>query len=173
MREVLLRRFSHAGDEKFAKMPDLILADGGLGQVHAIYSVLEELGLQDKVQLAGMVKDRRHRTHGLVKLDGETIDLAEDAREDEDMMVLFRLITGIQNEVHRFAITYQRKLSKKRNLTYSLETIPGIGTAKRKALMKHFGSIKAISKASKEELMEAERISEKDADAIIAHFRNV
>lgn len=171
MREVLLRRFSHAGDEKFAKMPDLILADGGLGQVHAIYSVLEELGLQDKVQLAGMVKDRRHRTHGLVKLDGETIDLAEDAREDEDMMVLFRLITGIQNEVHRFAITYQRKLSKKRNLTYSLETIPGIGTAKRKALMKHFGSIKAISKASKEELMEAERISEKDADAIIAHFQ--
>lgn len=173
MREVLLRRFSHAGDEKFAKMPDLILADGGLGQVHAIYSVLEELSLQDKVQLAGMVKDRRHRTHGLVKLDGETIDLAEDAREDEDMMVLFRLITGIQNEVHRFAITYQRKLSKKRNLTYSLETIPGIGTAKRKALMKHFGSIKAISKASKEQLMEAERISEKDADAIIAHFRNV
>lgn len=173
MREVLLRRFSHTGDEKFAKMPDLILADGGLGQVHAIYSVLEELGLQDKVQLAGMVKDRRHRTHGLVKLDGETIDLAEDAREDEDMMVLFRLITGIQNEVHRFAITYQRKLSKKRNLTYSLETIPGIGTAKRKALMKHFGSIKAISKASKEQLMEAERISEKDADAIIAHFQNV
>ncbi len=171
MREVLLRRFSHTGDEKFAKMPDLILADGGLGQVHAIYSVLEELGLQDKVQLAGMVKDRRHRTHGLVKLDGETIDLAEDAREDEDMMVLFRLITGIQNEVHRFAITYQRKLSKKRNLTYSLETIPGIGTAKRKALMKHFGSIKAISKASKEELMEAERISEKDADAIIRHFQ--
>ena len=171
MREVLLRRFSHTGDEKFAKMPDLILADGGLGQVHAIYSVLEELGLQDKVQLAGMVKDRRHRTHGLVKLDGETIDLAEDAREDEDMMVLFRLITGIQNEVHRFAITYQRKLSKKRNLTYSLETIPGIGTAKRKALMKHFGSIKAISKASKEDLMEAECISEKDADAIIAHFQ--
>ncbi|MBP5415940.1 MAG: excinuclease ABC subunit UvrC [Clostridiales bacterium] len=171
MREVLLRRFAHADDEKFGKMPDLILADGGLGQVHAIYEVLVEMGLADKVQLAGMVKDRRHRTHGLVTLDGETIDLAEDAREDEDMMVLFRLITGIQNEVHRFAITYQRKLSKKRNLTYSLETIPGIGTAKRKALMKHFGSIKAISKASKEELVEAERISEKDADAIIRHFQ--
>ena len=170
MREVLLRRFAHSDDEKFGKMPDLILADGGLGQVNAIYGVLEELGLQDKVQLAGMVKDRRHRTHGLVKLDGTTIDLAEDAREDEDMMVLFRLITGIQNEVHRFAITYQRKLSKKRNLTYSLETIPGIGTAKRKSLMKQFGSIKAISKATKEELMQAERITEKDADAIIAHF---
>ena len=170
MKEVLTRRFARSGDEKFAKMPDLILADGGLGQVHAIYEVLTELGLADKIQLAGMVKDRRHRTHGLVTLDGETIDLAEDAREDEDMMVLFRLVTAIQNEVHRFAITYQRKLSKKRNLTYSLETIPGIGTAKRKALMKHFGSIKEISKASKEELMKAERISEKDAEAIIQHF---
>ena len=170
MKEVITRRFARSGDEKFAKMPDLILADGGLGQVHAIYEVLTELGLADKIQLAGMVKDRRHRTHGLVTLDGETIDLAEDAREDEDMMVLFRLVTAIQNEVHRFAITYQRKLSKKRNLTYSLETIPGIGTAKRKALMKHFGSIKEISKASKEELMKAERISEKDAEAIIQHF---
>jgi len=171
MKEVLTRRFARSGDEKFAKMPDLILADGGLGQVHAIYEVLTELGLADKIQLAGMVKDRRHRTHGLVTLDGETIDLAEDAREDEDMMVLFRLVTAIQNEVHRFAITYQRKLSKKRNLTYSLETIPGIGTAKRKALMKQFGSIKEISKASKEELMKAERISEKDAEAIIRHFQ--
>lgn len=171
MKEVLTRRFARSGDEKFAKMPDLILADGGLGQVHAIYEVLTELGLADKIQLAGMVKDRRHRTHGLVTLDGETIDLAEDAREDEDMMVLFRLVTAIQNEVHRFAITYQRKLSKKRNLTYSLETIPGIGTAKRKALMKQFGSIKEISKASKEDLMKAERISEKDAEAIIRHFR--
>ena len=170
MKEVLTRRFAHSGDEKFGKMPDLILADGGLGQVHAIFEVLTELGLSDKVQLAGMVKDRRHRTHGLVTLEGETIDLAEDAREDEDMMVLFRLITGIQNEVHRFAITYQRKLSKKRNLTYSLETIPGIGTAKRKALMKQFGSIKAISQASVEELQAAERISEKDAQAIFAHF---
>ncbi|MBO7563762.1 MAG: excinuclease ABC subunit UvrC [Clostridiales bacterium] len=171
MKEVLTRRFARSGDEKFAKMPDLILADGGLGQVHAIYEVLTELGLADKIQLAGMVKDRRHRTHGLVTLDGETIDLAEDAREDEDMMVLFRLVTAIQNEVHRFAITYQRKLSKKRNLTYSLETIPGIGTAKRKALMKQFGSIKEISKASKEDLMKAERISEKDAEAIIRHFQ--
>ncbi len=171
MKEVLTRRFARSGDEKFAKMPDLILADGGLGQVHAIYEVLTELGLADKIQLAGMVKDRRHRTHGLVTLDGETIDLAEDAREDEDMMVLFRLVTAIQNEVHRFAITYQRKLSKKRNLTYSLETIPGIGTAKRKALMKQFGSIKEISKASKEELMKTERISEKDAEAIIRHFQ--
>ena len=170
MREVLTRRFSHSGDEKFAKMPDLILADGGLGQVNAIYEVLEELGIQDKIALAGMVKDRRHRTHGLVTRDGLSINLAEDAREDEEMMVLFRLVTAVQNEVHRFAITYQRKLSKKRNLTYSLETIPGIGTAKRKALMKHFGSIKAISQTDVGSLAEAERISQKDAEAIYKHF---
>ena len=170
MREVLTRRFTHSGDEKFAKMPDLILADGGLGQVNAIYGVLQELGLSDKIALAGMVKDNRHRTRGLVTLDGTTIDLAEDAREDEEMMVLFRLVTAVQNEVHRFAITYQRKLSKKRNLTYSLETIPGIGSAKRKSLMKHFGSIKAISQADVESLKQAERISEKDAEAIYNHF---
>ncbi len=170
MREVLTRRFAHSGDEKFGKMPDLILADGGLGQVNAIYEVLEEIGLSDKIALAGMVKDRRHRTHGLVTRDGLSIDLAEDAREDEEMMVLFRLVTAVQNEVHRFAITYQRKLSKKRNLTYSLETIHGIGTAKRKSLMKHFGSIKAISQADVSALAEAERISQKDAEAIYKHF---
>ncbi len=170
MREVLLRRFAHADDQKFGKMPDLILADGGLGQVNAVYSVLEELGLQDKVQLAGMVKDRRHRTHGLVNRDGVDVDLEAEARDDEEAMALFRLVTAVQNEVHRFAITYQRKLSKKRNLTYKLETIPGIGEAKRKSLMKHFGSIKAMQTASVEELAKAERISAKDAEAVYKHF---
>lgn len=172
MREVLTRRFTHSGDDKFAKMPDLILADGGMGQVNAIYEVLCELGLQDKVALAGMVKDRRHRTHGLVNRDGVEIDLQEEARNDEEMLALFRLVTAVQNEVHRFAITYQRKLSKKRNLTYSLETIPGIGTAKRKILMKELGSIKAISQASVEELSKVERLSQKDAEAIYAHFHS-
>ena len=170
MREVLTRRFAHMDDEKFAKMPDLILADGGIGQVNAIYEVLSELGLQNKVQLAGMVKDRRHRTHGLVNRDGVEVDLEAEARDDEEAMALFRLVTAVQNEVHRFAITYQRKLSKKRNLTYKLETIPGIGEAKRKSLMKHFGSIKAMQSASVEELSQAERISKKDAEAIYAHF---
>ena len=170
MREVLTRRFSHMGDDRFAKMPDLILADGGLGQVNAIYGVLEELGLADKIHLAGMVKDRKHRTNGLVTRDGIEVALADEAREDEEMMALFRLITGVQNEVHRFAISYQRKLSKKRNLTYKLETIPGIGEAKRKSLMKHFGSIKAMSEATVEELSEAERITKKDAEAIYSHF---
>lgn len=172
MREVLTRRFTHSGDDKFAKMPDLILADGGIGQVNAIYEVLVELGLQDKVQLAGMVKDRHHHTHGLVNRDGVEINLAEEARNDEEMLALFRLVTAVQNEVHRFAISYQRKLSKKRNLTYSLETIPGIGQAKRKNLMKAFGSIKAISEASVEDLTKVERLSAKDAEEIFKHFHN-
>lgn len=170
MREILMRRFTHTGDDKFAKMPDLILADGGMGQVNAIYDVLVELHLEDKVQLAGMVKDRHHHTHGLVDRNGVDINLADEARNDEEMLALFRLVTAVQNEVHRFAISYQRKLSKKRNLTYSLETIPGIGAAKRKNLMKHFGSIKAISEASEEELAEVERISAKDAAEIYRHF---
>jgi len=173
MREVLSRRFAHMDDEKFGKMPDLILADGGIGQVNAIYEVLKELGIEKKVQLAGMVKDRRHRTHGLVNRDGVEVDLESEARQDEDAMALFRLITAVQNEVHRFAITYQRKLSQKRNLTYKLETIPGIGEAKRKSLMKYFGSMKAMEKASVEELQKAERISKKDAEAVYAHFHNV
>ncbi len=170
MREILMRRFTHTGDDKFAKMPDLILADGGMGQVNAIYDVLVELHLEDKVQLAGMVKDRHHHTHGLVDRNGVDINLADEARNDEEMLALFRLVTAVQNEVHRFAISYQRKLSKKRNLTYSLETIPGIGAAKRKNLMKHFGSIKAISEASEEELAKVERVSAKDAAEIYRHF---
>ncbi|MBP5491305.1 MAG: excinuclease ABC subunit UvrC [Clostridiales bacterium] len=172
MREVLTRRFSHIGDEQFATMPDLILADGGMGQVHAIYEVLKEMNLEDKIHLAGMVKDRRHRTHSLIDLDGQQIDLADDAREDEEAMTLFRLVTAVQNEVHRFAISYQRKLSKKRNLTYKLETIPGIGEAKRKNLMKYFGSIKAISEASVDELSKVERITAKDAETLFLHFHN-
>ncbi|MBQ0011842.1 MAG: excinuclease ABC subunit UvrC [Clostridiales bacterium] len=170
MREILTRRFTHTGDDKFAKMPDLILADGGMGQVNAIYEVLQELHLEDQVQLAGMVKDRRHQTHGLVNRDGVSINLAEEARDDEEMLALYRMVTAVQNEVHRFAISYQRKLSKKRNLTYSLETIPGIGQAKRKNLMKAFGSIKAISEASIEEIQKVERITAKDAEAIYQHF---
>ena len=170
MREILTRRFTHTGDDKFAKMPDLILADGGMGQVNAIYEVLQELHLEDQVQLAGMVKDRRHQTHGLVNRDGVSINLAEEARDDEEMLALYRMVTAVQNEVHRFAISYQRKLSKKRNLTYSLETIPGIGQAKRKNLMKAFGSIKAISEASIEEIQKVERITTKDAEAIYQHF---
>ena len=168
MREVLTRRFSHNKDDGFT-YPELILADGGKGQVSAILGVLTELGLNDKILLAGMFKNKRHKTAGLVFPDGREIYLDKDNLNDDEV-VLLRFLTAVQNEVHRFAITYQRKLSKKRNLRYSLEEIDGIGPAKRKKLLAHFGTIKKISEATREELLECPSISEENADRIIEHF---
>ena len=168
MREVLTRRFSHSKEDGFT-YPELILADGGKGQVSAILEVLTELGLQDKILLAGMFKNRKHKTAGLVFTDGREILLDKDNLNDDEL-VLLRFLTAVQNEVHRFAITYQRKLSKKRNLKYKLEDIKGIGPAKRKKLLSHFGTIKKISKATKVELLECPSISEENADRIIEHF---
>ena len=168
MREVLTRRFSHGKEDGFT-YPELILADGGKGQVSAILEVLTELGLDDKILLAGMFKNKRHKTAGLVFPDGREIYLDKDNLNDDEL-VLLRFLTAVQNEVHRFAITYQRKLSKKRNLRYSLEEIDGIGPAKRKKLLSHFGTIKKISEATREELLECPSISEENADKIIEHF---
>ena len=168
MREVLTRRFSHSKEDGFT-YPELILADGGKGQVSAILEVLTELGLQDKILLAGMFKNRKHKTAGLVFTDGREILLDKDNLNDDEL-VLLRFLTAVQNEVHRFAITYQRKLSKKRNLKYKLEDIKGIGPAKRKKLLAHFGTIKKISEATKEELLECPTITEENAISIIEHF---
>ncbi|MBO7451909.1 MAG: excinuclease ABC subunit UvrC [Clostridiales bacterium] len=168
MREVLTRRFSHSKEDGFT-YPELILADGGKGQVSAILEVLTELGLQDKILLAGMFKNRKHKTAGLVFTDGREILLDKDNLNDDEL-VLLRFLTAVQNEVHRFAITYQRKLSKKRNLKYKLEDIKGIGPAKRKKLLAHFGTIKRISEATKEELLECPTITEENAISIIEHF---
>ena len=168
MREVLTRRFSHNKEDGFT-YPELILADGGKGQVSAILEVLTELGLDDKILLAGMFKNKRHKTAGLVFPDGKEIYLDKDNLNDDEL-VLLRFLTAVQNEVHRFAITYQRKLSKKRNLRYSLEEIDGIGPAKRKKLLSHFGTIKKISEATREELLGCPSISEENADRIIEHF---
>ncbi len=168
MREVLTRRFSHGRDDGFT-YPELILADGGKGQVSAILDVLRELKLGDKILLAGMFKNKKHKTAGLVFPDGREIFLDKDNLNDDEL-VLLRFLTAIQNEVHRFAITYQRKLSAKRNLKYRLEDIQGIGPAKRKKLLAHFGTIKKISEATKEELMECPSITSENADRIIEHF---
>ena len=168
MREVLTRRFSHGRDDGFT-YPELILADGGKGQVSAILDVLKELKLDDKILLAGMFKNKKHKTAGLVFPDGREIFLDKDNLNDDEL-VLLRFLTAIQNEVHRFAITYQRKLSTKRNLKYRLEDIQGIGPAKRKKLLAHFGTIKKISEATKEELMECPSITSENADRIIEHF---
>ena len=168
MRVTLERRFSHSEDDGF-KYPDVILVDGGKGQLEAVASVVRTMEGTENIYLAGMVKNDHHKTSGIVFEDGREIRLEGRTLTDQEMGLL-RFLTTVQNEVHRFAITYQRKLSGKRNIRYKLETIEGIGPAKRRNLLAHFGTIKAVENASVEELKSAKGISEKDADAIYRHF---
>ncbi|MBQ4270956.1 MAG: excinuclease ABC subunit UvrC [Clostridiales bacterium] len=168
MREVLSRRFSHDGSDGFS-YPSLILVDGGKGQLSAVASVVDELAPGKGILLAGMVKNSKHRTSGIVFRDGELIKLDGDNPSDRDV-VLLRFLTAVQNEVHRFAISYQHKLAGKRNIRYRLENIHGIGPAKRKALLSHFGSIKKIEEATVEEIGKVKGISEADALNIYDHF---
>ena len=170
MREVLRRRFSHVGEDTFARIPELILMDGGMQHVLLAMDILREEQLQDKIRVAGMVKDSKHRTRGLALPDGRIIELASEAAGSEESLILLRLLTAVQNEVHRFAISYQRKLSKKRNLSFRLESIEGIGPAKRKNLLAHFGTIGKIAAASVEVLSEVQLISADNAQAIYRHF---
>ena len=158
MREVLTRRFRHGMEESkeleeqemdqeygsFTKFPDLILMDGGRGQVNIALSVLEELGID--IPVCGMVKDDNHRTRGLYY---HNIELPIDTHSEG-----FKLITRIQDEAHRFAIEYHRSLRSKTQVKSVLDDIPGVGPARRKALMRHFKSLEEIRQASVEELME-------------------
>ena len=116
-----------------------------------------------------MVKNDRHKTAGLVFEDGREIRLEGRTLTDSEMGLL-RFLTTVQNEVHRFAISYQHKLAGKRNIRYKLENIEGIGPAKRKNLLAHFGTIKAVENATEEQLKEVKGISEKDASAIYQYF---
>ena len=168
MRETLTRRFSHTAKDGFAP-PDLILADGGKGQLSAIAEIVRSLPGTDNILLAGMVKNDRHKTAGIVFEDGREIRLEGRNLTDEEMALL-RFLTAVQNEVHRFAISYQRKLSGKRNIRYRLENIPGIGPAKRKTLLAHFGTIRKIEEASVEELAGVKGITASDASNIRAYF---
>lgn len=148
MEEVLTRRFTHEVDDEkkefdsFGKLPDLIMMDGGKGQVNVALSVLERLHLQ--IPVCGMVKDDRHRTRGLY-FNNEEIPISRDSEG-------FRLITRIQDEAHRFAIEYHRSLRSKDQVHSILDDIDGVGPARRKALMRSFMSIEEIRKASVEEL---------------------
>jgi len=170
MREVLRRRFAHMGEAEFARTPDLILMDGGLQHVQLALDILREVKLEGTIKVAGMVKDNKHRTRGLALPDGQIVELTEQARTSEESLILLRLLTAVQNEVHRFAISYQRKLSKKRHLSFKLESIEGIGPAKRKALLAHFGTIGKVASASAEALKEAPLLSEANAQAVYRHF---
>lgn len=174
MREVLTRRFRHGMEESkeleeqemdqeygsFTKFPDLILMDGGRGQVNIALSVLEELGIN--IPVCGMVKDDNHRTRGLYY---HNIELPIDTHSEG-----FKLITRIQDEAHRFAIEYHRSLRSKTQVKSVLDDIPGVGPARRKALMRHFKSLEEIRQASVEELMEIPEMNERTAEEIVAFF---
>ena len=174
MREVLTRRFRHGMEESkeleeqemdqeygsFTKFPDLILMDGGRGQVNIALSVLEELGID--IPVCGMVKDDNHRTRGLYY---HNIELPIDTHSEG-----FKLITRIQDEAHRFAIEYHRSLRSKTQVKSVLDDIPGVGPARRKALMRHFKSLQEIRQASVEELMEIPEMNERTAEEIVAFF---
>ncbi|MCR5293799.1 MAG: excinuclease ABC subunit UvrC [Lachnospiraceae bacterium] len=162
MEEVLTRRYRRAreGDPSFSKLPDLILMDGGKGQVHAAENVLSSLGFS--IPVAGMVKDDSHRTRGLYYKD-EELPIARDSEG-------FKLLTRIQDEVHRFAIEYHRQLRSKGQIHSVLDDIAGIGPARRKALLRAFKTFEAIRNASKEELARTETMNEAAAENVYRFF---
>lgn len=164
MQEVIFRRFKHAAKEieegkeegSFTKMPDLLLIDGGLGHVNSVSEVLKELNV--KIPMFGMVKDDKHRTRGLISNDFE-YDLTSN-------LPLLRFVTSIQDEAHRFALQYNKNLRKKRYIKSALDEIEGVGAKRKKALLKAFGSVKAIKSASIEEISGVEGINIKLAQKI-------
>ncbi|MDO5738239.1 MAG: excinuclease ABC subunit UvrC [Eubacteriales bacterium] len=171
--EVLNRRLNRLDDQSFGEFPDLILLDGGKGHVNGALAVLRSMNLE--IPVAGMVKDERHRSRGLVLPNGEIIELStavpgEDQTERAERMGLLRLITAIQNEAHRFANRLLQKSHKERSFKYSLEEIPGVGPSRRRALLKQFKTLKAISEASLEQLAETPGLPQQVAEAVYLHF---
>ncbi len=167
MAEVLRRRLLHKDDNAFGELPDLIMIDGGKGQVHAVLEVIDELvgeGMHElaKIPICGMVKDDRHRTRGLMYRDQEYII---DRRSEA-----FKLITRIQDETHRFAIEYHRKLHSKSQLHSVLDNIEGIGPKRRVALMRHYKSLDNIRAATVEELSQLPEMNIKAAENVREYF---
>ncbi len=176
MREVLTRRFSHGLEEtkeledkqldkefgSFTRFPDLLLMDGGRGQVNIALEVLQELKIS--IPVCGMVKDDFHRTRGLYY---NNVEVPIDTRSEG-----FKLITRIQDEAHRFAIEYHRSLHSKGQIKSSLDSIPGVGPTRRKALMRHFDSIADIKDASIEELCQVPEIPPHIAEGIYKFFHD-
>lgn len=158
MQEVLRRRITRfrEGDESFAPLPDLILLDGGRGHISAVSEVFEELGVD--IPLFGLVKDSKHRTRAIAREGGEI--------EIKSNRGLFAFLTNIQDEVHRWAISYQRIKHKQALFTSELRQVKGIGEAKQVALLRHFKTKQAMKAASVEELREAAKIGEETAKAL-------
>ena len=163
MEEVLTRRFTHESNgefDSFARLPDLILMDGGRGQVNIALKVLNELGIS--IPVCGMVKDDHHRTRGLYFNNVEIpIDTSGEG---------FRLITRIQDEAHRFAIEYHRSLRSREQVHSILDDIPGIGDTRRKALLRKFKSVENIRDASEEELAQTESMNARSARQVYEFF---
>ena len=163
MEEVLTRRFTHESTgefDSFSRLPDLILMDGGRGQVNIALKVLDKLGIS--LPVCGMVKDDHHRTRGLYYNNVEIpIDTSSEG---------FRLITRIQDEAHRFAIEYHRSLRSKGQVHSVLDDIPGIGETRRKALMRKFKSLENIRDASYEELLHTESMNAASAEKVWQFF---
>ena len=174
MREALTRRFTHGLEEReelagtdlekeygsFTRFPDLLMMDGGRGQVNIALSVLEELKIN--IPVCGMVKDDNHRTRGLYF---QNVELPIDTRSEG-----FKLITRVQDEAHRFAIEYHRSLRSKAQVKSVLDDIPGVGPTRRKALMRHFKSITEIKEASVEELLTLPELNRRAAEDIYTFF---
>lgn len=166
MNEVLTRRFSEYEKSKdstegFGKLPDLILLDGGIGQVHAVEPVLREFGL--KIPLFGMVKDNRHRTRAI---SGDGGEIAINSKRQ-----VFTLVSEIQNEVHRFSVAYHHQKHAKRGLSLSLTEIEGVGEKRASALLKYFKTITAIKNAEVDELSKAPGITSAVAQNIYDYYR--
>ena len=164
MEEVLTRRFVHGmekEDEGFRRFPDLIMMDGGRGQVNICLKVLENLRLN--IPVCGMVKDDRHRTRGLFF---NNVEIPIDTHSEA-----FKLITRIQDEVHRFAITYHKSLRSKEQVHSILDEIPGIGPARRKALMQHFASLEEVKNATVEQLEQVPTMNSISARQVYEFFQ--
>jgi excinuclease ABC subunit C len=183
MRTALRRRLQRLGDATFGSLPDLILADGGIGHVAALRQVVRDLNLS--IPVAGMVKDDRHRTRGLVTPDGRVINLRPSAGsgsvsiladadttmpDDAAALALLRLLTAIQDEAHRFAGRYRQKLHNRRQLRFSLENIAGVGPARRRLLLQHFHSIKKIAAATLDELKAVRGLDDRTVRSVYDHF---
>ena len=174
MREILTRRFNHGLDEikaiqqrdlklsagKFSTFPDLIMMDGGKGQVNVALEVLQSLNID--IPVCGLDKDDKHQTRGIIYNNNELI-----INKSSNLM---QLIRRIQDEVHRFAITYHRSLRDKRTLHSVLDDIPYVGEKRRRALLMKFGSVDNIKKASMQELLETQSIDKKSAESIYIYF---
>ena len=170
MQEVITRRFQHGVKERmegkegnFSRMPDLILMDGGVIQVHAAQEVLSSFGMD--IPVCGMIKDEKHRTRGIIFQEKEILIPPHSEG--------FKLLTRIQDEVHRFAIEYHRKLREEKAFHSVLDDIANIGKVRKKALLQKFGTIEAIAKAEVEELLTVPQMTIQAAEEVYQFFRQI